>query len=172
MPAMPILFLLGLLGYFRIAPRLRSDRRLARLGVAWKAALVLLALGFVALGAKSYAEDVAVIESEMVTTARWVDEHLPAGALIAAHDIGALGYFDDHELLDLAGLISPEVVPFIRDEARLADFLDRRGADYLIAFPEFYPRLLQRAVPVFSSGGEYAPKFGARNMAVYRWKRP
>ena len=42
----------------------------------------------------------------------------PPDALIAAHDIGAVGYFGQRRLLDLAGLVSPEVIPFIRDEAQ------------------------------------------------------
>ena len=29
----------------------------------------------------------------------------------------------------------------MRDETRLAKFLDQRGANYLIAFPAFYPEL-------------------------------
>ena len=37
-------------------------------------------------------------------------------AIVAAHDIGALGYLDDHQLVDLAGLITPEVIPFMLDE--------------------------------------------------------
>ncbi len=94
----------------------------------------------------------------------------PTGALVAAHDIGALGYFDDHPLIDLAGLISPEAVPFIRDESRLRDFLDRRGADYLIAFPEFYPELTLGKKEVFQTSGEFSPKFGYENMVIYRWK--
>jgi hypothetical protein len=35
--------------------------------------------------------DVAVIESEMVNTAKWVAESTEPDALVAAHDIGALG---------------------------------------------------------------------------------
>ena len=69
--------------------------------------------------------------------------------MIAAHDIGALGYFDYHELIDLAGLVSPDVIPFIRDEPQLANYLDQRGADYLIAFPEFYPLMTENAENVF-----------------------
>ncbi len=92
--------------------------------------------------------------------------------MVAAHDIGALGYFDHHRLIDLAGLVSPEVVPFIRDEARLAKFLDRQGADYLVAFPAFYPDLTRASEPVFTSGGSFAPAIGEQNMTVYLWSSP
>jgi len=86
-------------------------------------------VGFWVLGARAYGQDVAFIESEMVATANWLAEHVPVGNLVAAHHIGALGYFDHHDLLDLAGLVSPEVIPFMRDEDRLAAYLDQRGAD-------------------------------------------
>jgi len=92
--------------------------------------------------------------------------------LIAAHDIGALGYFDQHELIDLAGLISPEVIPFIRDEPRIADYLNQRGADYLIAFPDFYPQLTENAEIVFVTNSAITLTFDQQNMVIYLWKTP
>jgi hypothetical protein len=115
---------------------------------------------------------VAVIESEMVVTAKWVATNLPPDALIAAHDIGALGYFDGHKLLDLAGLISPEVIPFIRNESQLAEYLNQRGADYLIAFPDFYPLLTENAKTVFTTNSAITLTFDQENMVVYLWKVP
>jgi hypothetical protein len=129
----------------------------------------MLTLVFVVLGARSYGEDVGLIQSEMVVTAKWVSTNLPPGTIVAAHDIGALGYFDNHKLIDLAGLVSPEVIPFMRDESRLAKFLDQRGANYLIAFPAFYPELTDSLQVVFTSGGKFAPAIGEKNMSVYRW---
>jgi hypothetical protein len=172
MPAMPVFFLAGLLALADFdADRLHTRyHRLAQ--AAWRSSAALLLAGFVVLGARSYAEDVAIIESEMVITAKWVAENLPPDALLAAHDIGALGYFDDHELIDLAGLISPEVIPFIGDEARLAAYLDLHGANYLIAFPDFYPRMTERAEILFVTSSPFTLELGRENMAVYRWKSP
>ena len=120
-------------------------------------------------GAFTYAQDVAVIESEMVATAKWVSVNVPPGALVAAHDIGALGYFGKHELVDLAGLISPEVIPFLRDENHLATYITSRGVSYLVVFPDWYPTLTSHLRPVFTTGAPYAPAQGGTNMAVYRW---
>jgi hypothetical protein len=172
MPAMPIFFLFGLLA-FADFDQGKTFGRFHWVGQAvWRGSIAMLTLGFIVLGARSYAQDVAVIESEMVVTAKWVSENLPAEAVIAAHDIGALGYFDTHELIDLAGLVSPEVIPFIRNEARIAAFLDEKGADYLIAFPEFYPILMKDADLAFTTGSEFTRAFGQRNMAVVLWKSP
>jgi len=172
MPAMPVFFLFGLLALIEFDLGKFFKRYHWVMQTVWRGSIGMLVLGFIFLGANSYARDVAIIESEMVVTAKWVAANLPDDALIAAHDIGALGYFDHHDLIDLAGLISPEVVPFIRDEPKLADFLNEEGADYLIAFPSFYPILLRDAEVVFSTDSEFTLAFGEKNMAVYSWKRP
>ncbi len=169
MPGMPIFFLLGMLGLMEFNNSKLFGRRHWMVETGWIASLAVVELLFIYLGARAYAQDVAVIESEMVKTATWANANLPSGALIAAHDIGALGYFDDHELIDLAGLISPEVIPFIRDENQLASYLNERHADYLIAFPDFYPIMTKNLERVFTTQSKYAPVFGEENMTIFLW---
>ena len=172
MPAMPIFFLFGLLA-FADFEKSRLFERYHWIGqTIWRASLVMLSVAFIFLGAQSYSQDVALIESEMVVTAKWVAANLPPDALIAAHDIGALGFFDTHALIDLAGLISPEVIPFIRDEPKLANYLNQQGADYLIAFPGFYPAMTGSLEKVFVTNSEVTLKYDEENMAVYLWKTP
>ncbi len=170
MPAMPILFLWSLLGLAKTFQKAAARPMVGLMRMGWVVVVALVTVGFVGLGARSYAQDVALIETEMVATAKWVDANLPPDALVAAHDIGALGYFDHHELIDLAGLVSPDVIPFLRDEARMAEYLNQRGADYFVAFPNLYPQLAARAEQVFSTKGAIAPMLGGENLSVYRWR--
>ncbi len=172
MPAMPIFFLFGLLAFAEFDQSKTFARHHWIGQLVWRSSTVMLVIGFLVLGASYYAGDVEVIESEMVATAKWAAANLPPDALIAAHDIGALGYFDKHNLLDLAGLISPEVIPFIRDETRLAAYLDQQDANYLIAFPEFYPQLTNDKQPIFVTNSSITITLGQKNMAVYLWKSP
>jgi len=173
MPVMPTYFFIGLIGFYQYYLNRRVQKRSWWfIKTAWGIALALVCIGFLFLGMQSYSEDVRFIESEMVDTAKWVATHIPDDALIAAHDIGALGYFGNHKLVDTAGLISPEVIPFLRDEAALADYLDLKGVEYLIAFPDFYPLLTSGLQQIFSRGAPYAPAQGETNMAVYRWSGP
>jgi hypothetical protein len=172
MPGMPILFLFGLLAFAEFDKGKMFARYHWIAQTIWRASIVMLSIGFIFLGAKSYAQDVTVIESEMVVTAKWVAANLPQDALIAAHDIGALGFFDYHELIDLAGLVSPDVIPFIRDEPRLSNYLNQRGADYLIAFPDFYPLMTANAEKTFVTNSPTTLILGQKNMVVYRWKSP
>ncbi len=170
-PAMPIFFILGLSGLvgFNLKHGLHGRQLITTF---WKITTALVLLAFWGRGAFAYAQDVAVIESEMVTTAKWVSLNLPSDALVAAHDIGALGYFGDHDLVDLAGLVSPDVIPFLRDEEKIADYLSAQGVEYLVTFPDWYQHLTEGLTRVFTTGGTYAPTFGEKNMAVYRWPAP
>jgi hypothetical protein len=169
-PAMPAFLFLGVVELLELRPFVAGEKPRRLLATAYVCGLVMLTIGFFVLGARAYGQDVALIETEMVDTARWIAGNIPGGAVIAAHDIGALGYFDQHPLVDLAGLVSPEVVPFMRDEPRLAEFLDQRDVQYLVAFPSLYPGLVAQSTPVFSSNAEFAPAMGGENMTVYCWR--
>ncbi|HVM73010.1 MAG TPA: hypothetical protein VMT91_14695 [Anaerolineales bacterium] len=168
MPVMPIFIVLGLVGLVEYGSHARSWF----LASFWRVASTAVLVVFWGVGAFTYAQDVAVIESEMVATAKWVSMNVPPETLVAAHDIGALGYFGKHELVDLAGLISPEVIPFLRDETRLAAYMTSRRVGYLVAFPDWYPTLTSHLQRVFTTGGQFAPVQGGTNMAVYRLPEP
>jgi len=165
-PVIPVLIAFGLGG---TATLLRwNDARLwpRVLGRTVMLAIAITQLMFVALGVRAYAADVAFIEGEMVRVARWLDTNAAPNDLIAAHDIGAIGYFSQRPLLDLAGLISPEVIPFIRDEDRLEVLIRQRRAAYLVTFPAWYPRLASQAglIPVFAGNAASSPE----HLTVYR----
>jgi hypothetical protein len=169
-PALPVIYLWGLLGFINFTNSKLAFEHRSFLSLSWRMVLGVVLFLFLFIGARTYAMDVAFIESEMVVTAQWAEENLDADAVLAVHDIGAMGYFDHHTLIDLAGLVSPDVVLFIRDESRLAEYLDDRDVDYLVTFPEFYRELISQRERVFSTNGSYAPALGGENMGVYRWK--
>lgn len=170
-PAMPIFFILGTAGTIGWIHQYFNDHRMI-FRVTTKVWLIssfsILGLFWI-FGAKAYAEDVAIIEDEMVTTAQWIRDNTASESLIAAHDIGALGYFSQRNIVDLAGLISPDVIPFIRDEEKLADYHDVQQIDYLMTFPHWYPYLTARSILIYQTNGIFSPKLGGENMAVYQW---
>ncbi len=168
-PVIPVFIALGVGGTAEWLRLNASDRWPRILSRAWLMATGLVLAAFWVIGARAYRRDVQIIETEMVTTARWVNRNTPPDALIAAHDIGALGYFGGRRILDMAGLVSPDVVPFIRDEDRLRDWLTRSGAEYLMTFPDWYPKLVDPSLEVFSTHAPYSPAEKGTNMAVYRW---
>jgi len=68
---------------------------------------------------------------------RWAAAHTPPGTTVAIADIGAFGYYSDRRVLDLAGLVSPELTPIVNqhpiDEiAANLLFADRARPEYLV----------------------------------------
>jgi hypothetical protein len=180
MPIIPIVLLYGCAGISTLAPlrgavRVGLDRRsdsanrvrlIARTLIA---SIAIIFIAFIPIGAAAFATDVAIIDDEMVSVARWLSIHTPPDALIAAHDIGAIGYFARRPLIDLAGLISPEVIPIIRDEDQLGRLIETRRAAYLVTFPDWYPVLLR--APMFTAVFSGDSVFSPQHLTVYAVRR-
>jgi hypothetical protein len=169
-PSMVVYFVIGFIGMKLLTQNHRSKdfwNRILIKGWFWSTVLVVTIFWF--LGANAYAKDVAIIETEMVDTAKWIQQNTPAASLIAAHDIGAMGYFSNRNLIDLAGLVSPEVIPIIRDQSKLSAYLSEKGADYLVVFPGWYPQITKCLTPLFVTNGHFSVSAGGENMAVYSW---
>jgi hypothetical protein len=170
-PAMPVFFVLGFVGTKALLEVFIEPSRLKNIVKKFYTfAIPLVLILFYALGMQAYAKDVAVIETEMVNTAKWINENILPTKVLAVHDIGAIGYFAKNDLIDLAGLVSPEVIPFIRDEVALARYLDTTRANFLVTFPGWYPHLIKRGILVYTSGGRISPEMGGENMAVFQWQ--
>ena len=169
MPTIPFIIIYGIWGTTALFERIGFWTVRA----TWSISVGILLLAFWFLGANAYATDVAIINCEMVQTADWVAANAPENAIIAAHDIGALGYFYPHTFIDLAGLVTPEVIPFMRDEGRLREYLFSRHATFAIFFPDWYPMLAAdpRFVPVHQTTCAVTREEGGTNMVVYRLDR-
>ena len=68
---------------------------------------------------------------------RWFAVHSPVDAVIAAPDIGALGYLSQRRVVDLAGLVTPAMVPILRahspeDAVARFDFMKFSRPDYVV----------------------------------------
>lgn len=163
MPAMPVFFILGWMGGIDLIRKIPEGRVRFILVRSWQLGMGITWAGFIVLGGRAYATDVAIIQTEMVATAKWIGRNTQPGDLIAAHDIGAIGYFSHRRLIDLAGLVSPEIIPVLRDEEALAKTLDQKNVAWLVTFPGWYTELIKGKEVVFTTGG-------GENMTVYRWK--
>ena len=172
-PTIPVLLIYGAWGTAQML-RPRSPHMLVRvLSRGLPATIALLAVLFWGRGAQAYAEDVGFIESEMVAIARWLKAHAAPADLIAVHDIGAVGYLTDQPLLDLAGLISPEVIPFMSDSEQLIDWMIEQEAAYAVFFADFSSTYEQLAADprlsrVHCTDYAWTQATGHKNLCVYR----
>jgi len=168
MPTLPWLIFFGVWG---TATLLKPNHPTRWARVFSRTAMVSAGVGmltFALIGAQSYANDVTFIDTEMVKTARWLNENTAPDAVIAAHDIGAIGYFTARPLVDLAGLVTPEVIPIIRDECALREFSRVQGVTYLVTFPSWYPHMTETLTEVYRTNSVWAQERQHDNMTVFK----
>ena len=138
------------------------------------AAVAVLVLALVPLGrgADRYAWGVQNINAMQVHLGQWVKENLPPGSRIAVNDIGAIAYVSRRPVIDLMGLVTPDIIPYRRQgEPGVIRYLAERCPDYVIVFPEWFPQLTARAdvlEPVYRVRLERNEVSGGPEMVVYR----
>lgn len=168
MPVIPIYLIIGWIGLDKALSLLPPQKSWSFiLGKSWQIIIWITSAAFLVMGANAYRLDVAVIESEMVQISNWIRHNTSSDAIIAAHDIGAIGYFSGRQLIDLAGLISPDVVSIIRDETALRAYLKKNSIDYIATFPGWYHSLMDGCELVYQTNSRYTIEVGGENMAVY-----
>ena len=71
------------------------------------------------------------MEEVNVYIGRWLAENARPDATVAVPDIGAIGYLSGRRILDLNGLVTPDLIPFKR-AGRIDDYLEAIRPDYII----------------------------------------
>jgi hypothetical protein len=168
--AFPIWIIFGLAGWQTLLFARETSRSIWILQQVGRFSFAALLIIFAFFGARAYASDVAFIEGEMVTMAKWIADNTPETAVIASHDIGAIGYFAERPLLDLAGLITPEIIPLLNDEPAMADYILNSNAQYLVTAPGWpYTGIVkaEETQQMFSTGYAWTVENGRNNMTIY-----
>jgi hypothetical protein len=136
------------------------------------AALLLCALVPLGRAAERYAWGVQNINAMQVHLGHWVNTNLPPASRIALNDVGAIAFVSRFTVIDLMGLVTPDIIPYRRDgEAGVIRYLGERCPDYVIVFPSWFPALTARAEslePIYRVRLERNEVAGGSEMVVYR----
>jgi hypothetical protein len=138
MPVIPLFMVIGFIGTNKLLGYVQKAATRRVVNFAVYGILLTISAAFFVRGIDTYRSDLQVIDTFMVQPAKWVEQNTANGAVIAVHDIGAMGFYADRRLVDLAGLANPEVIPFIRDEVHLKSYIEKEKADYFVGFTDWY----------------------------------
>jgi tetratricopeptide (TPR) repeat protein len=153
MPVLPFIILLGLRGVetiaagaaklFRELPRRTID--IAAAGTA--AAVFGVWFGYASWQMKdTYAEECGYISDRQVRTAKWIHDHLPAGSVVGTHDVGAIAYYSGARIVDMVGLVSPEMIENIGSLDKLNRYLIKSGVTHLALLRNWFEVVNQNAL--------------------------
>jgi len=93
-----------------------------------------------------YANNVRNVNECDVEAGRYLRKAVLPGKVVAASDIGAIGYYSELEVVDLKGLISPEITPeMILNDSLAFEYMNRhKRVDYLAIAPNWFKYIPKR----------------------------
>jgi arabinofuranosyltransferase len=100
-----------------------------------------------------YAEQTHHISIRQVATAKWLKENTPESSVIATHDVGAIAYYSDRKIVDVAGLINPEFIKRLLDKnfsTFMVEQMKKENVNYIAFLREWYRVVNQ--TPLFTTG--------------------
>ncbi len=136
LPAFPAIIAVGFAGTARLL-RESAPKTMRRMIVIIAGAAMIQSLGFYFIVAVRPTREFSKGLGEvLVPMGKWLALNSAPGSVVASPDIGVIGYFSRREVLDLGGLVTPEIndmrrridVETIIDEGLYLDL----GADYLV----------------------------------------
>lgn len=76
-----------------------------------------------------------------VAAGKWINENTIESDVIAAHDIGAIAFYGERKIIDMAGLITPELISHLQEKnyaAYVNDYLSKQKVDYIVTIRNWF----------------------------------
>ncbi|MGD9395920.1 MAG: glycosyltransferase family 39 protein [Candidatus Thorarchaeota archaeon] len=150
-----------------------------------KTKIIALSLAFVILimplipqyvgQATYYGRAVKTVNDLHVNIGTWIAENTPEDAKFATHDAGALRFISNRSMIDLAGLVSPEIIHGNMTPQETLSYLRDQGCNYFVYFNElfyywlrYFPPLSYENVYTVTIPPEVHVGGGRPTMSVYQ----
>lgn len=117
----------------------------------YKKLVIILLLLFSSFGTVIYAHalgwNVDNINNQQVNIAHWLNTNLPDESTFGVNDIGAITYITDRKIVDMEGLVTPEIFKIRKkrmedQDTKLLKLLREKGVNYIIIYPSWYISLM------------------------------
>ena len=144
MPVLPFFFLLGISGFGFVQETL--NRRFHSIKKRYiESSFSIIYLVMVAQfvngawkGKDVYADYCKYINDRQVTTGHWLHDHLPENSIVATHDVGAIAFYSERRIVDMVGLVSPEMTKYIGSYDQLNRFLVRNKVTHIAVLRNWF----------------------------------
>lgn len=156
MPVIPFLIVVSSVGFkelFKAIGKYLNNRTVAIYGTVLVLVLITVYSFVNYLDNKSsYITECKYINDRQVMAAKWIKENTKETDIIATHDVGAIGFYSQRKIVDVAGLVTPELINKISDVnyvTEMNEYLKKSGVTYLAFLREWYRVVNQ--TPLFST---------------------
>jgi hypothetical protein len=173
---MPFLLILGFAALQAFGARSR------RLGVGLLVLLIAASVAVQATVIYPRTRFVRGVDEPHIALGDWLRTHTSPDALVATHEVGAIGFFAQRPILDTAGLVSTKALPYVQ-QYRIADLLRETRPSYYVSsgdertdrqvFGPFSDRMTLLFEVMAHRGGSSERFANPQRMGIYRfdWSR-
>ncbi|MBX7044635.1 MAG: hypothetical protein K1X86_02260 [Ignavibacteria bacterium] len=156
MPIIPFMILVSMTGFRETAKLIASYFKSKQVANGFNI-LAVVAIIFFGLqnyfdNKKSYAEECRYINDRQVVAAKWIRDNTKETDIIGTHDVGAIAFYSQRKIVDVAGLVTPELINKLHDEnyvEYMREYLKKSNVSYLAFLREWYRVVNQ--TPLFMS---------------------
>jgi tetratricopeptide (TPR) repeat protein len=170
MPIIPFFVLVAASGFKEAAMLIASFLKSKQvvIFVLSLAGLVILffSINDIAESRKMYADECKYIYDRQVKAALWINEHSAETDVVATHDVGAIAFYTQRKIIDVAGLVTPELITKLNEKdysKYMTNYLKEKNVKYLAFLREWYRVTNQN--PLFSTANKLPPEI----MEVYEF---
>lgn len=156
MPVIPFLILTSVSGFRAaaqiIADFLKSKQFANGINFAILALVVVYSYLNYSDNKTEYTEACKWINDRQVVTAKWLKDNIKETDVIGTHDVGAIAFYSGRKIVDVAGLVTPELIKKLNDPAYsvyMTDFMKKAGVTHLAFLREWY-RVVNQS-PIFTT---------------------
>ncbi len=156
MPVIPFMIIVsstGLRDFFKAFGGFLKNRNVAVFGTIF-VLLVIIGYSFNNYldNKNNYITECKYINDRQVEAAKWIAANTNENDIIATHDVGAIGFYSKRKIIDVAGLVTPELITKISDANyvnEMKQYMNKNGVTYLAFLREWYR--VVNSTPLFTT---------------------
>ncbi|MEO8211002.1 MAG: hypothetical protein ABI840_10605, partial [bacterium] len=178
----PLIPFLNIIGMYILILLLKKDYFLKLKEILFKrnhslALIIIFSLVYYIVFAVALGKNTDNINNQQVKLARWVNENVGRNETIALNDIGAITFINKNRIIDMAGLVTPEILRYRtytwKDNLDSINYLlKKNNVSYIIIYDEWFKEYLDKynenLTFVTSAYLEDNTICGAKEMKVYK----
>ena len=168
LPVIPFYIILSVYGikvileYF--ARKVKSQAPVNVLGAGYFIAAFILSIVYINSNSDIYSYSCKYYNDRHVTVGKWIAKNTPENSVVATHDIGSIEFYVNRKLIDMVGLVSPEILD--KMDAGFIGFLNR----YLTEKKPDYLVILKNWFEIANDNPIFVPIHTPEVMEVYKYK--
>lgn len=169
MPVIPFYILISVYGFKLIAEftikKMNSASTANLLFILFYGLTIILSIVHLKKNSDEFTELCKYHNERHVAAGLWIKNNTPENAIIAAHDIGAIGFYGNRKVIDMVGLVTPEVIQHLNDK-NFSVFIE----DYLLKSNVSYIAALKNWFEIVNDNPLYVPTNQFEVLEIYKFK--